>query len=298
MKKIVKTAIFITTLVLSHPVAVFAVSEAQVQAAGKEKVAGSLFIWFLCAIAFLKISQKIDSFMSSLGVNVGHTGGSLMAEMLIAARGITTAKNISDGSYTGGNFFRKGGSTGYNQSNSMLSGGLAGAVGRQFTQSAVNNATGQGSNPISRKMFESSLQKGGDFANNVTGAVAQGTVSQTGSMQGPRAAKALSSYMGHTGIPDAPAYSNVEIGGGRILGTETSDDHPNGSAFGMYHADQYMAPSGNYETVTTADNAKWYRQYATDVVEKTPYMTGNGEIAYRQNIVQKLPEMPKRKDRV
>jgi hypothetical protein len=45
--------------------------QAQVNARGREVVSGNVFIWFLCAISFLKISQKIDSFMSSLGVNVG-----------------------------------------------------------------------------------------------------------------------------------------------------------------------------------------------------------------------------------
>lgn len=37
--------------------------QSQVSASGKEGVAGNLFVWFLCAVAFLKISQKIDSFM-------------------------------------------------------------------------------------------------------------------------------------------------------------------------------------------------------------------------------------------
>ena len=36
---------------------------AQVDAAGKEAVAGNVLVWFLCAVAFLKVSQKIDSFM-------------------------------------------------------------------------------------------------------------------------------------------------------------------------------------------------------------------------------------------
>ena len=49
--------------------------QSQVDAVGKEAVSGNVLIWFLCAVAFLKISQKIDSFMASLGVNVGHTGG-------------------------------------------------------------------------------------------------------------------------------------------------------------------------------------------------------------------------------
>ena len=54
--------------------------QAQVDAVGKEAVSGNVFIWFLCAIGFLKVGQKIDSFLSSLGVNVGHTGGSMLAE--------------------------------------------------------------------------------------------------------------------------------------------------------------------------------------------------------------------------
>ena len=55
---------------------------------GKETVTGNVFVWFLCAIAFLKVSQKIDSFMASLGINVGNTGGNMMAELLIAGRSL------------------------------------------------------------------------------------------------------------------------------------------------------------------------------------------------------------------
>lgn len=214
--------------------------------------------------------------MSSLGINVGHTGGSMMAELMIAARGITSAKNMVGGSSFRGGSFRAGGNSGSINNSGFMSGGLAGAVGRQFTQSAMNTMTGHTSNPISRRAFESSVKKGGDFANNVTGAVAQGNINYTGSMTGTQASQALSSYMRHTGITDAPNFSNVEIGGGRITGTETSVDHPNGTPFGMYHADQYMAPEGNYETVTAADNSTWYKQYATDTVERTPYLTGEG----------------------
>lgn len=297
-KKNLFIVISVLTLTLFQSMTVLAVTEADVEAVGKETAAGNIFIWFLCAIAFLKISQKIDSFMSSLGVNVGHTGGSMMAELMIAARGITSAKNVVGGSSFRGGSFRAGGNSGSINNSGFISGGLAGAVGRQFTQSAMNTMTGHTSNPISRRAFESSVKKGGDFANNVTGAVAQGNINYTGSMTGTQASQALSSYMGHTGITDAPNFSNVEIGGGRITGTETSVDHPNGTSFGMYHADQYMAPEGNYETVIAADNSTWYKQYATDTVERIPYMTGEGKIAYHENLVQKLPNMPKRKDRV
>ena len=74
------TGIVLPVLVIcAFTIPAFALTESDVQsqvsASGKEGVAGNLFIWFLCAVAFLKISQKIDSFMQGLGINVGHTGG-------------------------------------------------------------------------------------------------------------------------------------------------------------------------------------------------------------------------------
>lgn len=97
---------------------------------------------------------------------------------------------------------------------------------------------------------------------------------------------------------DVPAFSNVEIGGGRIMATETSAEHPEGIAIGMYHTDQYMAPSGEHTTVTAADGTTWYKQYAADVVERKPYKAPDGNIAYNESIVKKLPDPPKRKDKI
>lgn len=303
--KILVSLLLVITLLCAFSSAAFAVTESEVQAQvsshGKEAVAGNVFIWFLCAMAFLKVSQKIDSFMSSLGINVGHTGGSMLAEAMIAARGITMVKN-----HGSGGFFRSrsgpenAANTAAGAAN-FMSGGLAGAVGRQFSKSAMQHATGQGGGGIggiSAKMFQSSMEKGGEFANNIIGAVAKGNLSGTGSITGENASKALISYMGHTGQADAPSFSNVEIGGGRITGSETSATNPNGIEFGMYNADQYMVPEGDYNTVKAVDGSKWYKQYAEDAVEKTPYMTDTGKIAYNENIVQKLPPVPRRKDRV
>lgn len=294
MRKRQLLILILCTLFLSLPSTVYAITEADVEAVGKEATAGNLFIWILCAVGFLKISQKIDSFMSSLGINVGNTGGSMMAEMLIAARGLSMAKGFRGGGFSAGSAVSNALANGA----SFMTGGLAGTVGRQITQKAIGAMTGHSNNPISRKAFEASLKKGGSFANNVTSAVAQGNINYTGSMKGAEAASALSSYMGQIGMEDAPAYSDVEIGGGRIMGTETSVEHPNGTSFGMYNANQYMAPEGNYETVTTADNSVWYKQYASDAVERTPYMTSEGQIAYREKIVQRLPNAPRRKDRI
>ena len=73
-KKILFLALMVAALSCLFCQPAFAISEeevqAQVDAVGKETVSGNVLIWFMCAIGFLKVSQKIDSFMASLGVNV------------------------------------------------------------------------------------------------------------------------------------------------------------------------------------------------------------------------------------
>lgn len=301
-KKIMLFTVLLACMVLFCSMPVFAaeLTEADVEQAvasqGKEAVTGNVFVWFLCAIAFLKVSQKIDSFMASLGINVGNTGGNMMAELLIAGRSLTGAMR---GYGSGGS--HKSSSPGKAAvGGSFLSGGLAGAVGRQTERSAVNAATGYSdSSTIGNAMYQSSLKKGGNFANNVISKVAQGNYGQVGSIKGEGADKAFVSYMNmkaDDGKP-LPNFTNMEIGGGRITGTETVDG--NSRDFAMYHADQYMPPSqGTYDTVQSVDGSTWYKQYAQDAVSKTPYENGDGKVAYHESIVQKVPPAPARKDRI
>jgi hypothetical protein len=89
----------------------------------------------------------------------------------------------------------------------------------------------------------------------------------------------------------------VEIGGGRMTGIEKTAANPAGIEFGMYNADQYMKPDGAFTVETAADGSQWYKQYAVDTVEKTPYNAPGG-VAYHEAIVQKLPKIPQRKDKV
>ena len=109
--------------------------EAQVAATSKEAVTGSVLIWFLCAVAFLKVSQKIDSFLATMGVNVGRTGGSMLAEAMIAARGVSMIAKA--GGHVLGGFGHSGGA-GANQGASgspggFFKGGLIGMAGRHVT---------------------------------------------------------------------------------------------------------------------------------------------------------------------
>ena len=168
--------------------------------------------------------------------------------------------------------------------------------------SGLGGLVGGAAGGIGGHIYSSSVSKGGDFANHVVGSVATGNITQMGTITGEKAVEALHSYMGHTalgaGAENIPTYQNVEIGGGRITGTEVTPEHPEGIAFGMYHADQYVAPEGQYTTVHAADGTAWYKQYAVDAVDKTPYMAPDGSIAYNESIVKKLPPTPKRKDKI
>ena len=365
----------------------FAVDESEVESAiaasGQDAVAGNLFIWFLCAVSFLKISQKIDSFMTSLGINVGRTGGSMMAEMLIAGRALGGAAKATGGAI--GNIFNRGHSNTTNQATGQAftggGGGMIGvakrAVGNAAAASATNTAVGLGS-VVGGAMFGSSLNNGGKFATDVVGAVATGNISKVGSITGAKAAQALTSYLGYgaaagtdTGVPSGkpggsatvnaggvteaggnavsrpgtdipvsrdmggddvitaeggataaaaayadeaestvqeqqapipqqpPTFRDVEIGGGRITGYETPADGGAERQFAMYNAGQYMTPqSGDYETVQTADGETWYKQYAQPTVEKTPHKEPGGQIKYDARIVDRMPQVPKRKDRI
>lgn len=145
------------------------------------------------------------------------------------------------------------------------------------------------------------MLEGGRFANDVIGMVAAGDLHSTGSITGELASQALSSYMGISAQGDsAPqiSYSDVEIGGGHITGTEYSPEHPEGISFGMYHTGQYTAPDGDHQKVFSADGVQWYKQYAVDTVIKKPFTAPDGEIDYHKEIVKKLPDPPKRKDRM
>jgi len=352
----------------------FAVDESEVENAiatsGEDAVAGNLFIWFLCAVSFLKISQKIDSFMTSLGINVGRTGGSMMAEMLIAGRALGGAAKATGSAV--GNIFNRGSTT--NQATGQAftgGGGIIGvakrAAGNAAAASATQTATGL-SGVIGGAMLSSSMNNGGKFATNVVGAVATGNIAKVGSITGAKAAQALTSYLGYgsgegSGQPaggtspvpshDTPAgpgvtpsavpasadiggddvitasggataaaaayadeaqthmdeqsqpipqqpptFRDIEIGGGRITGYETPAGGGEERQFAMYNAGQYMTPNGDYETVQTADGETWYKQYAQPTVEKTPYEEPGGTIKYNERIVDQMPQVPKRKDRI
>ena len=384
----------------------------------------------------MKVSQKIDSFLSSLGINAGRTGSSLMAEAMIAVRGASMLAKAGGGAIGAMSGGHKGGSsTGTASSGStggFFKGGLIGMAGRHITNSAVKTATTQTSavhtaskqsaasststastirsggshtsssggntnssshaassvnvgggehtihsaehtgseiqsdsaafsdaiiqqegviitgheaqsavhtdsstqtansgeqihtqnggtdavhsqggtgqpshssthithqTSIGGAVFARSLASGGRFANDVIGSVARGEV--PGTITGAMAAQSLHSYLGYTASGKTPPiFSNPEIGQGRITGSVSTPDQPKPIAFGMYSAAVYTEPKGPFSKVRSVDGSLWYTQLAQDTVERKPYKASDGKVAYDESIVKKLPDPPKRKDRI
>lgn len=236
LKKILLLALMVTALSCLFCQPAFAISEeevqAQVDAVGKEAVSGNVLIWFMCAIGFLKVSQKIDSFMASLGVNVGHTGGSMLAEAMIAARGFSGFKSFASNHFAGGRSSHSshvrangGGKGGAGFGAGFAGGGLAGVIKRNVTNNAVKTATtppdakpsglsglvGGTAGGIGGHIYASSVSKGGNFANNVIGSVATGSITQMGTMTGDMMRKRQTFYF------DLDAEGKYRIYEGRIV---------------------------------------------------------------------------------
>lgn len=151
-KRFFLKCLLILVLVIIMSTSAFAISESDVEAAvsasGKEAVSGNVLIWFLCAIAFLKVSQKIDSFLSSLGLNVGHTGGSMLSEAMIAMRTINTATSAVGSALGSRSRHSSAPASGKSGSGSagaagFFSGGLVGMASRKIASDAVRTATAE-----------------------------------------------------------------------------------------------------------------------------------------------------------
>jgi len=294
----------------------FGVTEAEVQEIvneqGAEAVTGNLFIWFLCAIAFLKVSQKIDNIMNTLGLNVGRTGGSFIGEAMIITRSLIGGGRAMGHAAT---------NAGMKFSSVSKLGAMAGALGfieKKFGTGVANDLVSTESNisGFGGKMYSSSLGEPGGFASKVIGSVAHGRASENGVIKGDRAIEAFSSYIpqaqhsmniansnsvnveansGDTINADEifdrqPVYSDIEIGGGRITGYE---DMGSGSKeFVMYSSEKYLKPEGEYQAITSNDGATWYKQYAEPTIKKIPTAEENGRVKYTETIEHKLPRTP------
>ena len=240
-RKLLCEFVFIMIICLVISINCFAITEAEVQAAvdssSKQTLSGNILVWFLCAIAFMKVSQKIDTFISSLGVSVGRTGGSLIGEAMIAGRAIGTGFKMA-GKFTG---FGKGASSGGGGGSATAAGrgGFFGSIGRKVTTAAAGAMTGGESSggggimaSIGKRMYQNSVGKGGSFATKVIGSVARGEINKMGTISGSAGKAAMESYFGYNASASVDKKEenasslSVDQGGQTTL---SSEENVNGS---------------------------------------------------------------------
>ena len=125
-------------------VAVFALikdeTAAAVDSQGKDAVSGNLFLWLLCAIAFLKIVTKLDGILHSLGIGVSRSPGSMLSEVLLAFRGFEIGQ-----AFMGLGVAKAAAATTNTKTTpgNIFASGLSGMVSRHVQQSAASSISGQ-----------------------------------------------------------------------------------------------------------------------------------------------------------
>lgn len=170
---------------------------------------GSIFLWLFCTLALLKIAQRCDSYLSSLGLSVAQTGSSMGMEMLMAARVLT---GTSKGGTSASTAFGDAG-----KSSSAAAGGTAGAASgaggilsgfvsrykpNSFVRDAVVNGGSRmgagGSVGFVGRTFGGMAARGGatltaDSVSSVAGRPSK----VSGTIAGDIADRSLSNYMPH-----------------------------------------------------------------------------------------------------
>lgn len=205
MKKTLFSLFTAVILALLYCPVAFALTEdeaaAAVDAQGKDAVSGNLFLWLLCAIAFLKVATKLDGILHSLGIGVSRSPGSMLSEALLAFRGFEIGK-----AFMGLGAAKAAASTATAKAtpSNTFAGGLSGMVSRHVQQSTASSISGQSGGigtSLGGAMYHNSLGKDGGFASKVIGSIATGQTS--GSITGDSAVEALNGYF--AGTSDAEA---------------------------------------------------------------------------------------------
>lgn len=219
---------------------------------------GSIFLWLFCAIAFLKVAQRFDTYLATIGLNAAQTGAGIGMEMLVAARvlmgvgggGLRSAGSVFRGAPSGGS----GGSGGF----------FSGFANKFKGNSYVRDSVVQGGNRVGlggpmgfvgRAIGGLAARNGAQLTGNSISTVAARAPNASGKITDDIADRSLSNYL--PGL-NGKKLSGTEISGGRIS-TTTTDGDGKSTGLNFYSADQYDAPNGPHSVVTASDGSKWYQ---------------------------------------
>ena len=239
---------------------------------------GSVFLWLFCALAFLKVAQRFDSYLASIGLNVAQTGAGLGMEMLVASRVVMGGLG---GFRNAGSMFRGGGGGPIG-----AAGGLAGFAGK-FTDrfkgnSYIRDAVVQGGvrmgagGPlgfIGRAFGGLAAKNGATLTGDSIASVANRPPSQSGGIAGSIADRSLGNYLPNL---KGQSLSGTQITGGKITTTATGADGKT-SSLSLYNASQFEKPNSPHSVVTASDGSQWYQMASGSGASEffgTPNFTG------------------------
>lgn len=239
---------------------------------------GSIFLWFFCALAFLKTAQRFDSYLASLGLNVAQTGSSMGMEMVMAARVLS---GVSGGAKSAGNVF-KGGSaaTGTGAAASGFASALSGKFkGNSYVRDAVvegGQRMGMGGSVgfVGRAFGGMAARNGAVLTGDSISSVASRAEGMSGSIAGDIADRSLANYMPQFG---SFTLSDTQITGGHIS-TSVTDTAGNASSVELFSAAQYEKPDAPHSVVTASDGSTWYQMASGEgsgVFYSAPTFTGS-----------------------
>ena len=243
---------------------------------------GSIFLWFFCALAFLKTAQRFDSYLASIGLNVAQTGSSMGMEMLMAARVLT---GFAGSASSAGSVFRNTSAAG----TATSTGFAAGFANRFKPNSYVRDAVVEGGSRmglggsvgfVGRAFGGIAARNGATLTGDSISSVATRPDSVSGSIGGDIANRSLGNYMPQLG---RHTLSNTQITGGHISTTAT-DAAGKTSNVELFNAAQFEAPTAPHSLVNAADGSSWY-QVATGegkgAFYDAPNFTGSASEAAR-----------------
>ena len=239
---------------------------------------GSVFLWLFCALAFLKVAQRFDSYLASIGLNVAQTGAGLGMEMLVASRVVMGGLG---GFRNAGSMFRGGGGGPIGAAGDLA--GFAGKFTDRFKgNSYVRDAVVQGGvrmgagGPlgfIGRAFGGLAAKNGATLTGDSIASVANRPPNQSGGIAGSIADRSLGNYLPNL---KGQSLSGTQITGGKITTTATGADGKT-SSLSLYNAGQFEKPNSPHSVVTASDGSQWYQMASGNGASEffgTPNFTG------------------------
>ncbi len=219
---------------------------------------GSIFLWFFCALAFLKVAQKFDGYLSSLGMSVAQTGSNMGLELLMAARVIGGGvKSVRSAGGVFGN--RPAGASAASSASGFASSLASRFKGNSYVRDAVVDGgirmgAGGGIGFVGRAFGGLAARNGASLTGESISSVASRSPDVSGSIAGEIADRSLANYM-----PQLAGYQlrDTQIGGGHISTSAISEDGSTASVE-MFDASRYEKPEEPYTRVTASDGSQWY----------------------------------------